>query len=244
MCRCVSVCGPSPQVLALTAVDVWNTFLVHPFIKEDIVFVDMLPQVLTVARQKLTRVGDPSLNNHPSCLYNKLDFDSLEEYNYFFSSEGHLGSSQVTLGHHRSPWVITGHLGSSQVPWVITGHLGSSHVTLGHHRSPWVITGHLGSSQVTLGHHRSPWVITCHLGSLQVTLGHHRSPWVITGHLGSSQVTLGHHTLTWWSVPPPAGYRSCFHTLVHHIGVLIPSPIANEVLSAVQEAISVPTDSG
>ena len=75
------------QVLALTAADVWNTFLVHTFIKEDGVFLAILPQVLSVLRQKLMRVGDPSLSNHPSCLYNKLDFDSLEEYNYFFSSE-------------------------------------------------------------------------------------------------------------------------------------------------------------
>ena len=50
-------------------------------------FLDVIPQLLKVARQKLIRVGDPSLSNDPSCLYNKLDFDSSEDYNYFFSSE-------------------------------------------------------------------------------------------------------------------------------------------------------------
>ena len=58
-------------------------------------FLAMLPQVLAVLRQKLMRVGDPSLSNHPSCVYNKLDFDSLEEYNYFFSSEVTLSVSSI-----------------------------------------------------------------------------------------------------------------------------------------------------
>ena len=39
-------------------------------------------------------------------------------------------------------------------------------------------------------------------------------------------------------------YRSCLHGLVHHIAVLMPSTVANEVLTAVREAVCVPTDSG
>ena len=79
-------------------------------------FLAMLPQVLAVLRQKLMRVGDPSLSNHPSCVYNKLDFDSLEEYNYFFSSEVMLSvSSMHVIG--VAGWVVimAGDSGGSRI---------------------------------------------------------------------------------------------------------------------------------
>ena len=33
------------------------------------------------------QVGDPTMDNHPSCAYSKLDFDGQTEHSVFFSSE-------------------------------------------------------------------------------------------------------------------------------------------------------------
>ncbi|KAI0243017.1 Exportin-5 [Lamellibrachia satsuma] len=73
------------QVLGSYTQSLWGMFLRHPQISQDAVLVSFIPEVVKTTTTTLIKVGFPSLDNSPSCAYTKLDFDSDEDFNLFFS---------------------------------------------------------------------------------------------------------------------------------------------------------------
>ncbi|XP_064400527.1 exportin-5-like [Halichondria panicea] len=74
------------QLLSLTSADVWITFLSHNHLKDHPVFKDHLTHLLTIARQKLLKVGDPDVYDHVSSEYSRLDFDGADNFMLFFAT--------------------------------------------------------------------------------------------------------------------------------------------------------------
>ncbi|XP_072031376.1 exportin-5-like isoform X2 [Amphiura filiformis] len=76
---------PSIHVSNMTMAT-YLAFLRHEHISEDPVLKEIIPQILKLFTEKLQRVGFPSRDDSPSCEYSRLDFDSDDEFNYFFSA--------------------------------------------------------------------------------------------------------------------------------------------------------------
>nr|XP_006811536.1 PREDICTED: exportin-5-like [Saccoglossus kowalevskii] len=63
----------------------WSSFFRHDIISQDALVLSAIPSFLTTAMKNLTKYGFPSQDNHPSCAYSRLDFDTDEEFNHFFN---------------------------------------------------------------------------------------------------------------------------------------------------------------
>ncbi|KAK2183970.1 hypothetical protein NP493_288g00016 [Ridgeia piscesae] len=73
------------QVLGSYTQSLWGMFLRHPLISKDEILVSCIPEVVKTTTTTLIKVGFPSQDNSRSCAYAKLDFDSDEDFNLFFS---------------------------------------------------------------------------------------------------------------------------------------------------------------
>ncbi|XP_061424287.1 exportin-5 [Lethenteron reissneri] len=74
------------QYLSFSTMSTWCAFFRHEIISQDALLLQILPQLLDIYTTKLLKVGFPSKNDSPSCEYSRLDFESDEEYNNFFST--------------------------------------------------------------------------------------------------------------------------------------------------------------
>ncbi|KAJ8309385.1 LOW QUALITY PROTEIN: hypothetical protein KUTeg_014259 [Tegillarca granosa] len=63
----------------------WATFLRHDIISKEPDLIACIPKLFHSATKTLLKVGFPTQNNSLSCNYARLDFDSDEEFNMFFS---------------------------------------------------------------------------------------------------------------------------------------------------------------
>lgn len=70
--------------LANYANSLWMLFFKHDQISQDPILVSFIPKWVESAAPKVMKVGYPSWNNSPTCIYSSMDFDSDEEFSMFF----------------------------------------------------------------------------------------------------------------------------------------------------------------
>lgn len=75
----------SSKFLGSVTHSLWASLLRHDIISEDETLLSFIPQLVRSATTTIIKVGFPSQANSPSCGYARLDFDSDEEFNLFFS---------------------------------------------------------------------------------------------------------------------------------------------------------------
>ncbi|XP_048339603.1 exportin-5 isoform X2 [Sphaerodactylus townsendi] len=64
----------------------WGALFRHEVLSRDPVLLAMFPKYLRASMTNLVKVGFPSKTDSPSCEYSRFDFDSDEDFNYFFNS--------------------------------------------------------------------------------------------------------------------------------------------------------------
>ncbi|XP_045606825.1 exportin-5 isoform X2 [Procambarus clarkii] len=62
----------------------WGHLFRHEYIPQSKTLQAILPSWITIVSRKVMKHGYPSKNDSESCQYSRLDFDSDEEYSYFF----------------------------------------------------------------------------------------------------------------------------------------------------------------
>ncbi|KAM6956508.1 exportin-5 [Aplochiton taeniatus] len=64
----------------------WGSLFRHEILSKDPVVVEMTVKYLRATMKNLVKTGFPSKNDNPSCEYSRVDFDSDEDFNFFFNS--------------------------------------------------------------------------------------------------------------------------------------------------------------
>jgi len=64
--------------------ELWAKFCRHAEISKDDVFQTFIPKWVECALKKAVKVGYPSKEDHPSCAYSRMDFETDEEFSSFF----------------------------------------------------------------------------------------------------------------------------------------------------------------
>lgn len=64
----------------------WGAIFRHEVLSRDRLLLAMIPKYLRACMTNLVKVGFPSKSDSPSCEYSRFDFDSDEDFNYFFNS--------------------------------------------------------------------------------------------------------------------------------------------------------------
>ena len=64
--------------------ELWAKFCRHPEIVKDDVFKTFMPKWIDCALKKSIKCGFPSRDDHPSCPYSRMDFETDEEFSSFF----------------------------------------------------------------------------------------------------------------------------------------------------------------
>jgi len=64
--------------------ELWAKFCRHPEIFKNEVFKTFIPKWTECALKKSVKIGYPSKQNHPSCAYSRMDFETDEEFSSFF----------------------------------------------------------------------------------------------------------------------------------------------------------------
>ncbi|XP_060100457.1 exportin-5 [Heteronotia binoei] len=64
----------------------WGALFRHEVLSHDPLLLAMIPKYLRASMTNLVKVGFPSKTDSPSCEYSRFDFDSDEDFNYFFNS--------------------------------------------------------------------------------------------------------------------------------------------------------------
>uniref|UniRef100_A0A3P9PXZ7 Exportin-5 n=1 Tax=Poecilia reticulata TaxID=8081 RepID=A0A3P9PXZ7_POERE len=76
----------SSQFLKSCTVSTWASLFRHETLSKVPVVVEMALEYLKVSTTNLVRTGFPSKQDSPSCVYSRMDFDSDDDFNSFFSS--------------------------------------------------------------------------------------------------------------------------------------------------------------
>ncbi|KAK5854052.1 hypothetical protein PBY51_015155 [Eleginops maclovinus] len=76
----------SSQFLKKTTLPTWGALFRHETLSKDAVVVEMATKFLRTSMTNLVKAGFPSRNDNPSCQYSCVDFDSDEDFNFFFNS--------------------------------------------------------------------------------------------------------------------------------------------------------------
>uniref|UniRef100_A0A3B5M0D3 Exportin-5 n=1 Tax=Xiphophorus couchianus TaxID=32473 RepID=A0A3B5M0D3_9TELE len=76
----------SSQFLKSCTVSTWASLFRHENLSKVPVVVEMALKYLKVSTTNLVRTGFPSRQDSPSCVYSRMDFDSDEDFNSFFST--------------------------------------------------------------------------------------------------------------------------------------------------------------
>ncbi|XP_067093000.1 exportin-5 [Osmerus mordax] len=74
------------QFLRSSTQMMWGTMFRHEILSKDPVIVQMTIKYLRATMVNLVKTGFPSKNDSPSCEYSRVDFDSDEDFNFFFNS--------------------------------------------------------------------------------------------------------------------------------------------------------------
>ncbi|XP_077198877.1 exportin-5 isoform X2 [Paroedura picta] len=64
----------------------WGALFRHEVLSRDPLLLAMISKYLRASMTNLVKVGFPSKTDSPSCEYSRFDFDSDEDFNYFFNS--------------------------------------------------------------------------------------------------------------------------------------------------------------
>ncbi|XP_015276977.1 PREDICTED: exportin-5 [Gekko japonicus] len=64
----------------------WGALFRHEVLSRDPVLLAIIPKYLRASMTNLVKMGFPSKTDSPSCEYSRFDFDSDEDFNYFFNS--------------------------------------------------------------------------------------------------------------------------------------------------------------
>jgi exportin-5 len=73
------------QMVNYLANELWAKFFRHPDIfKDSETFQSFVPKWVEAAMKKSVRSGHPSKEDHPSCVYSRMDFETDEEFSSFF----------------------------------------------------------------------------------------------------------------------------------------------------------------
>ena len=80
--------NPSQSISSMT-MDMWIRLLRNLSVKQSEPMKKIIPELIPVLRQRMLKVGLPSLNNHVACAYNKQDFTSDDEFSQFFNRMFH-----------------------------------------------------------------------------------------------------------------------------------------------------------
>uniref|UniRef100_A0A673BPB9 Exportin-5 n=1 Tax=Sphaeramia orbicularis TaxID=375764 RepID=A0A673BPB9_9TELE len=76
----------SSQFLKSSTLATWGALFRHETLSKDSVVVEKAVQYLRACMTNLVKIGFPSRNNNPSCMYSCVDFDSDEDFNSFFNA--------------------------------------------------------------------------------------------------------------------------------------------------------------
>ncbi|XP_007566285.1 exportin-5 [Poecilia formosa] len=76
----------SSQFLKSCTVSTWASLFRHETLSKVPVVVEMALEYLKVSTTNLVRTGFPSKQDSPSCVYSRMDFDSDDDFNSFFST--------------------------------------------------------------------------------------------------------------------------------------------------------------
>ncbi|XP_041645980.1 exportin-5 [Cheilinus undulatus] len=76
----------SSQFLKSSTLATWLALFRHETLSKNVVVVEMAIKYLKVSMINLVKTGFPSRDDNPSCVYSRVDFDSDEDFNSFFSS--------------------------------------------------------------------------------------------------------------------------------------------------------------
>ncbi|XP_071336660.1 exportin-5 [Trachinotus anak] len=76
----------SSQFLKSCTLPTWGALFRHETLSKDAVVVEMAVKYLRASMTNLVKTGFPSRNDSPSCEYARVDFDSDEDFNSFFTS--------------------------------------------------------------------------------------------------------------------------------------------------------------
>ncbi|XP_034040717.1 exportin-5 isoform X2 [Thalassophryne amazonica] len=74
------------QFLKSTTLSTWIALFRHESLSKEAVVVEMAIKYLRTSMVNLVKIGFPSKNDHPSCEYSRLDFDSDLDFNSFFNA--------------------------------------------------------------------------------------------------------------------------------------------------------------
>lgn len=73
------------QMISSYTLSLWCSLLQHTVISQNAVLMSFIPRLFDTASKTLYKVGYPTQYNSPSCDYSRLEFDSDEEFNLFFT---------------------------------------------------------------------------------------------------------------------------------------------------------------
>nr|XP_057920623.1 exportin-5 [Doryrhamphus excisus] len=76
----------SSLFLKLSTLPTWASVFRHESLPQEPVVLDVAVKYLRTATTNLVKKGFPSRNDHPSCQYSRVDFDSDEDFNSVFNS--------------------------------------------------------------------------------------------------------------------------------------------------------------
>ncbi|XP_070696536.1 exportin-5 [Pempheris klunzingeri] len=76
----------SSQFLKSCTQATWGALFRHEILSKEAVVVEMAVKYLRASMINLVKTGFPSRDDHPSCEYSRVDFDSDEDFNSFFNS--------------------------------------------------------------------------------------------------------------------------------------------------------------
>lgn len=69
--------------LKMSTLPTWGALFRHDILSKDPVIVEMAKKYMKTCMTNLIKVGYPSRNDHPSCMYSSVDFDSDEDFHSF-----------------------------------------------------------------------------------------------------------------------------------------------------------------
>ncbi|XP_070834219.1 exportin-5 isoform X1 [Chaetodon trifascialis] len=76
----------SSQFLKSSTLNMWGSLFRHETLLKEAVVVEMAIKYLRASMTNLVKTGFPSRDDNPSCEYSRVDFDSNEDFNLFFTA--------------------------------------------------------------------------------------------------------------------------------------------------------------
>ncbi|XP_073421022.1 exportin-5 isoform X2 [Dendrobates tinctorius] len=74
------------QFLRSSTLMTWGSLFRNEVLSKDVVLMAVVPEFLRISMDNIVKVGFPSKNDSPSCEYSRLDCDSDDDFNNFFTT--------------------------------------------------------------------------------------------------------------------------------------------------------------